>query len=100
MFPSFTVFIKVNSLSIESGALIERIPIKEDFDLEKFISSSGKSAIPLFLINDGNTLTVFAADNPPTPQTGQVLISLVNPANEKNQVRAYHKFNSQLEDAE
>jgi NhaP-type Na+/H+ or K+/H+ antiporter len=69
---------------IESGALIERIPITDDFDLEKFISSYGKSAIPLFLINDGNTLTVFADDNPPTPQTGQVLISLVNPANEKN----------------
>lgn len=65
---------------IESGAVIEKTPLKDKSDFENIQYPQGNSGIPLFLIDGGNILTMFAADNPPTPKSGQVLVSLVNPA--------------------
>jgi NhaP-type Na+/H+ or K+/H+ antiporter len=64
---------------IESGAMIERTPLKDESDFENIQYLPGDSGIPLFLIDNENILTMFAADNPPTPKPGQVLVSLVNP---------------------
>jgi NhaP-type Na+/H+ or K+/H+ antiporter len=64
---------------IESDAVIERRQLKDESDFKNILSLYGDSGIPLFLIDDDKTLTVFAADNPPTPKPGQVLVSLANP---------------------
>lgn len=64
---------------IESGAVIEKTPLKDEADFENIKSLHGDSGIPLFLIDDVKILTVFAEDNPPTPKPGQALISLVDP---------------------
>ena len=72
--------INYNYLSqrVESGASIKKTPITEEFNYEKFRSLYGDTAVPLFLIRDKIHLEVFATDNPPSPQPGDVLVSLVD----------------------
>lgn len=62
-----------------AGAVIRKTALTKEFDYEAFQRHYGGTAIPLFLINQNARLTVFTEDNPPKPQPGQTLISLVNP---------------------
>lgn len=63
----------------EHGATIKRTPLTERFGLRDFQAMYGPTAIPLFLVDDNNVLHVFSSENRPTPRPGYVLISLVDP---------------------
>jgi hypothetical protein len=60
------------------GAVIKRTPLTEQFDFYTFQELYNGQAVPLFLIDENNRLLIFTQDNQPTPQAGQVLISLVD----------------------
>ncbi len=66
-----------------AGAVIKTTSLTEDFNFDSFKTHYGEAAVPLFLVDQNNNLTVFTTDNPPKPQPGQKLISLINPADEK-----------------
>jgi hypothetical protein len=78
-----TLFARDTSFSelekkFREGARIKRTTISKEFGMDDYEQRYGSSALPLFLV-DGNNLSVFAADNPPTPKPGQTIIALVNP---------------------
>ena len=79
LFGKDTTFPYLNE-RFEKGATIKKTPLTNEFDYESFKNYYGENAIPLFLIKENRDLAVFATDNPPTPQPGQQLISLVDEA--------------------
>jgi len=60
------------------GAKIKPIPITDRFDFDAFKEFYGETTVPLFLVTENDELEVFATDNPPSPQSGQTLICLVD----------------------
>ncbi len=66
-----------------SGAVIKKTPLTDEFDYKSFRSLYGDTAIPLFLVKETGDLVVFATDNPPSPQPGHYLISLVDDVKRK-----------------
>jgi hypothetical protein len=63
---------------IAKGDTIEATTLTGSFDLSDYQMHYGDDAIPLFLISDSGKLTVYTADNQPTPKVGQTLISLLS----------------------
>jgi NhaP-type Na+/H+ or K+/H+ antiporter len=64
---------------IETGSIIKRTPITEQFEFPEFLEYYGASARPLFLVDETGNLEVFSADTQsPAPQPGTTLISLVD----------------------
>jgi len=66
-----------------AGAVIKVTELTDEFDYDDFCALYGEPVVPLFLIDEAGNLIVFATDNPPTPQSGRTLISLVNPLEEE-----------------
>jgi NhaP-type Na+/H+ or K+/H+ antiporter len=56
--------------------------LTKEFDYAAFQALHGESVLPLFLIRAGGEVALFTADSPPTPQAGEVLISLARAADE------------------
>jgi NhaP-type Na+/H+ or K+/H+ antiporter len=82
------------SKRFSAGAVIKTTNLTEDFDFDSFKTHYGEAAVPLFLVDQNGNLSVFTTDNPPKPQSGQKLISLINPADKnqgKNQPEAVTK---------
>jgi len=72
---------------LAEGAVVKRTPLTEEFDIEAFRALYGPKAVPLFLIGEGDKLTVQTADNETSPKPGQTLISLVKEVSkEENRV--------------
>jgi hypothetical protein len=76
---------------MDYGRLIERFGetpavktthLTKEFDYAAFQALHGESVLPLFLIRAGGEVALFTAENPPTPQAGEVLISLARAADE------------------
>lgn len=65
-----------------AGAIVKATPISETFGFEEFTQRYGNDAIPLLLLKSGGRLTVFTASDPPKPQSGMTLISLVDEPDE------------------
>lgn len=59
------------------GATIKTTKLTAEFDYNDFRGRHGLFTIPLFLINDKNTLHVMAPDTEAEPSAGDILISLV-----------------------
>lgn len=59
------------------GATIKTTSLTEEFDYDDFQVHRASKAIPLFLISQNGNLAVFTTDNPPQPQPGQKLISII-----------------------
>jgi NhaP-type Na+/H+ or K+/H+ antiporter len=59
------------------GATIKTTSLTEEFDYDDFQAHRASKTIPLFLISQNGNLTVFTMDNPPQPQPGQKLISII-----------------------
>ena len=58
--------------------IVKRTALTEEFDLSSYMKAYDNRAILLFLIsNDGENLLISTADQPLTPQPGDVLIGLV-----------------------
>lgn len=58
------------------GAQIKATPLTDLFDYQRFLTEYGAHARPLFLIGETHTLTPFTVDHVPSPQPGQLLLSL------------------------
>ena len=52
--------------------------LTKEFDYPAFLALHGDAALPLFLIREGGEVVPFTAEEPPSPQPGQVLVSLVS----------------------
>jgi len=66
-----------------SGAVIKTTELTEEFDYDAFQAYYGATAVPMFLIDQNGKLAIFTVDNPPKPEPGQKLISLVEPDKSK-----------------
>jgi NhaP-type Na+/H+ or K+/H+ antiporter len=66
----------------DDGAVIKKTKLTRDFDYESFRNFYGQSAIPFFLITETGKLQIFTFNSSIEPQTGQTLISLVDPVEE------------------
>jgi hypothetical protein len=64
---------------LAQGGVIKKTRLTEEFDYEAFQSHYANKALPLFLVSDKNTLTLFTAAEPLEPKPGSTLISLVQP---------------------
>ncbi len=63
-----------------AGAVIKTTSLTEEFDYNAFQAYYGETVVPLFVIEQNGNLVVVTANNPPRPQPGQKLISLIKPA--------------------
>lgn len=63
----------------ESGAVVKRTKLSAEFDYERFVAHYGEQALPLFLIDANDHLTVCTVRMPLKPLPDQTLISLVPP---------------------
>lgn len=63
----------------ESGAIIKKVKLTNEFGLDAFYKRYGATAVPLFLVTDDGDLQIFNADTPLTPRPGHTLIALVDP---------------------
>jgi hypothetical protein len=61
-----------------SGARVKKTPLSDEFGFDNFRKIYGSTALPLFIITESGRLLVCTADARPTPQPGQILISLVD----------------------
>ncbi|WP_340106848.1 cation:proton antiporter [Rhodohalobacter sp. 8-1] len=64
----------------QEGKVIKSTQLTEKFTFQNFKETHGEDAIPLFLVTDNKSIRPFTTDNPPDPQPGNILISMVNPA--------------------
>jgi hypothetical protein len=63
---------------LAAGAVVKATPLTDSFDFAAFRSFYGETAVPLLLMTEAGGLKVVTATDPPTPQPGQTLISLVH----------------------
>ncbi|OQX92325.1 MAG: hypothetical protein B6D58_03490 [candidate division Zixibacteria bacterium 4484_95] len=68
----------------QSGAVVKKTLITEEFNYDSFNSMYGKTALPIFIITESGDLKVCTADSSPSPSPGEKLISIVDePEDEK-----------------
>lgn len=68
-----------NSFSdyIASGCKIEPIELSDEFDYKDFKKKYDENAIPLFAVSSDKFVVPFSVDNPPSPQKGDTIITLI-----------------------
>jgi hypothetical protein len=81
LFSQETTYAYLND-RFRKGAVIKKTALTEQFNFDTFQELYNGQAVPLFLIDENNGLLIFTQDNQPTPQAGQVLISLVDELSE------------------
>ena len=64
----------------ETGATIKTTGLTTEFDFDAFRTQHGESTLPLFLVTDTGKLVVATEDKNVSPQEGQKLIALIDPA--------------------
>jgi hypothetical protein len=64
----------------QHGATLEAFPITEEFTYEDFQSKVGEDALPLFVISKSGKLGVYSEKNSFSPETGQVVLAIVDPS--------------------
>jgi len=64
---------------IHNGWVVKATTISDEFTYEDYHTLYGSTAIPLFTISSGGTLTVSTIDKPVEPDPGDTIIALVNP---------------------
>ena len=62
-----------------AGYTVKATKLSESFDYNAFHALYGETAVPMFIITEDGQLNVFTADRTSKPQSGQTLISLVDP---------------------
>jgi NhaP-type Na+/H+ or K+/H+ antiporter len=67
------------SSRFQTGAVIKRTRLTEEFDFAAFSARYGESTLPLFAIKESGEVLVFTTMNPPSIKTGYTLISMVDP---------------------
>ncbi len=64
------------SRRFESGAVVKRTHLTEEFDFQAFLTQHGDHAIPMFVIKESGDVVVLTARAPVEPKPGQILVSL------------------------
>ena len=64
---------------LRNGAKITSTTLSEEFDLAQYDEKYGENYIPLFAIDSKGQLRIFTALEPPVPEAGWTLISLIIP---------------------
>lgn len=64
---------------IREGAVIKRTRLTDEFDYEAFREHYGGRAVPLFSVKESGDIVIYTTTAPPSPKSGQTLISLVDP---------------------
>ncbi len=67
---------KIDDL-VKKDAKIHATPITAEFSFENYNKQYNGEAHPLFLITSADEVEPFSLDNPPTPQTGDTIVSLI-----------------------
>jgi NhaP-type Na+/H+ or K+/H+ antiporter len=67
----------------ENGAMIKKTYITKEFDYDDFVSMHGDSFLPLIVITESRDLKIFTTETQPSPQPGQILISMISPSDNK-----------------
>ncbi len=62
----------------QSGAVVKKTNITEEFDYQKFREMYGESALPIFIITETKELHVCTADSAAQPSPNQTLISIID----------------------
>lgn len=62
-----------------SGWVVKVTSLSDEFTYDDFRTLYGSRALVLFVIGEGNKLTVATDERPPDPQPGQSVVALVNP---------------------
>ncbi len=62
-----------------AGAVVKRTTLTEEFDMDRLTLMYGEGTVPLFAISESNVLGVYSVENPPAPNEGDRVISLVDP---------------------
>ncbi len=62
-----------------AGAVVKRTTLTEEFDLDRLTVMYGEGTVPLFVITESRDLHVYTLEDPPTPNRGDRLVSLVDP---------------------
>ncbi|HZD41580.1 MAG TPA: cation:proton antiporter, partial [Terriglobales bacterium] len=65
-----------------AGSIVKKNSLTEEFTFEDFKAHYGEDAIPLFVISEDGRVDVATVDAPLVPKPGNVLISIVRPAEE------------------
>ncbi len=67
---------KISEL-IASGGTIKSNEITDEFSYKNYKESYKNQLFPLFIVSKNETVEPFSVDNPPSPQEGDVVISLI-----------------------
>ncbi len=70
------------------GAVVKRTTITEEFDMDRFTVMYGEEALPLFIITDSGELRPYTVNDPPEPNSGDKLISIVFPRDKEKRKAA------------
>ncbi|MDX1523014.1 MAG: sodium:proton antiporter [Anaerolineae bacterium] len=93
LFSAISTFDYLNQ-RFQNGAEVKTTDLNDTFNFDDFRDYYNGTALPLFLIDETGALNVFNEDNPPLPEPGHTLISLVEPISEegpRNSVPNYEK---------
>ncbi len=78
LFRSDITYQKLDEL-FDEGASMDVHKLSADFSYKDYEKKFGNYATPLFLVTTDKFVVPFSADNPPTPQINETIISLVLP---------------------
>ncbi len=67
---------------IRNGAEIRRTQLSEEFSFENFLERNKDKCIPLFALNEKGRLHPFVVENPPKPEAGWTIVSLMQSTEE------------------
>lgn len=62
----------------QSGAMVKKTNLTDEFDFEAYKQMYGETALPLMVITQSRKLRIYTADYDPSPEPGEVLISIVD----------------------
>ncbi|MFQ5607471.1 MAG: cation:proton antiporter [Candidatus Zixiibacteriota bacterium] len=63
----------------QSGAVVKRTPLTEEFDYGSFRAHYGEGALPLMTIDESGKLKFLTGDSDRAPEPGETLVSVIGP---------------------
>ena len=70
------------STRFQSGAIVKKTNLTDEFDFDDYKKMYGESALPLMVITKSRNLRVYTAEYDPAPEPDEVLISIIDPGEE------------------
>ncbi|UCD16455.1 MAG: sodium:proton antiporter [Candidatus Zixiibacteriota bacterium] len=80
----------------QSGAIVKKTDITEEFTYESFVGMYGNTAIPMLAVTESRSLRIYTAEAFSPPKPGEILIGIVNPPTEPGPEAGGEKGSSNL----